>query len=173
MNLCQKCIISLKKFVKFASATLIINKIIKTMKKIFLLIIAIFLLPTMYVQAQSDTQTAEMLAQIETNRSLVNRYKLYPILNSSKEPTSSFVSLDTQTGKVDLICNDAHLGEVRIPINTTDLTGGNGKVSDLFELAYTFRTNEFILYCKVNGAAWYLCAYKNEQSLEPILQLNR
>ncbi|MCF0206982.1 MAG: hypothetical protein HUK15_06090 [Bacteroidales bacterium] len=120
------------------------------MKKIVILIIALVMLPSIYVQAQSDSEVANTLAQIESSHNLANRYKLYQAITHESKPCNIFVSLDTQTGKMDYI-----QGRQRVTINAVDLTNGNGKVSDIFELQ-GWPGYQFILYCKVNGAAWYL-----------------
>lgn len=133
------------------------------MKKIVSLIIALIFLPAVYVQAQSDSQVAEVLVQIEQGRELTSRYKLYQAVDYNKNPTRYFVSLDTQTGKMDVID-----GNHRVTINAVDLTNGNGKVSDIFELQANGKGYEFILYCKVNGAAWSLYVDPSGMTFKPI-----
>ncbi|MCF0220228.1 MAG: hypothetical protein HUK14_10650 [Muribaculaceae bacterium] len=132
------------------------------MKKFAALIIALILMPAMYVQAQSDSEVANTLAQIEQNRELTSRYKLYQAITHESKPSDKFLMLDTQTGKIDFI-----QGSQRVPINVVDLTNGNGKVSGLFEL-HAWPGYKFNLYCKLNGAAWYLNISGNSIVFEPI-----
>ena len=132
------------------------------MKKFAALIIALMLMPAIYVQAQSDSAVASTLVQIEQNRELTSRYKLYQAITHESKPSDIFVSLDTQTGKMDFI-----EGSQRVPINAVDLTNGNGKVSGLFELQ-GWHGYQFILYCKLNGAAWYLNVAGNRMFFKPI-----
>lgn len=99
------------------------------------------------------TQTSDLVSNILTlqyRQNIANRYKIYPTEN-----IYTFLKLDTQTGKIDIIqWSLDSKEEFTIPLNPDNLSLLNDLNS--FELYPTQNMYQFILLDKATGQQWHV-----------------